>query len=273
MTKLVIIILIVLNCQILLGQTGFIDGEPKLAFWEFGYKENILVVLHGGPCVEHQYLRPEFDLLRKHCRVIYYDQRGCGLSSEADSYKWEDHVQDLKRIIDNLGPDRKVFLAGSSWGSSLALLYAYQHPTDIQGLLLSGLVNWRGKGLDKEQYNDINVKFGSNRKDTMYLRSVLESNENKRIAIWNVGRRSREPLHSLQTAPLFDSLKNIRTPILIFREDDYCHYSEVIEKYENILLNTTSFKISGSCHDTWLSNPKLFFKISNKFIKKTIRQK
>lgn len=49
--------------------------------------------------VQHAYLRPEFDRLAKVANVIYYDQRGCGKSGKAARYLWQDHVSDLKRVI------------------------------------------------------------------------------------------------------------------------------------------------------------------------------
>lgn len=254
-----------------MGQSGFIMGEPNLAYWEVGNKEDIVIVLHGGPCVEHQYLRPEFDQLKKSCRVIYYDQRGCGMSSKADTYDWVDHVKDLNRLIDSLSPDRKVFLAGSSWGSLLALLYAYKHPSDLEGLILSGLVNWGGKGLNKIDNYDLDVIFGLEKKDTIYLKPATTGKEVKKMAIANRGRPAGEPLHSMRTAPPLDNLRNIELPILIFQEDAHCIASSDIEKFVKILPNTTLFKISGTCHDTWLSNPKLFFKVSNKFIRSILK--
>jgi proline iminopeptidase len=41
-----------------------------------------LIVLHGGPDFDHKYLLPELDNLANAYRLIYYDQRGRGLSAE-----------------------------------------------------------------------------------------------------------------------------------------------------------------------------------------------
>lgn len=257
----------------LYGQTGFVAGEPELAYWEIGNKSHTVIVLHGGPCVEHNYLRPEFDRLIKHCKVIYYDQRGCGKSSPSNSYQWEDHVLDLHRLIRSLVPSQKVFLAGSSWGSLLALLYAYKYQEDVEGLVLSGLVHWGGEGLDNEAYQIFTTGRGyqPDRIDTIYLKPDLEKKYSPRRAIWYTGRRSTEPRVSFSKAPVLDSLKRIKIPILIFTEDSTCTYNEAIEHYVKTLPNSMTYKISGSCHDTWFSEPNLFFRKSNKFIKKIIK--
>jgi len=39
-----------------------------------------LVLLHGGPGTTHHYFHPHFSRAAEFSRVIYYDQRGCGLS-------------------------------------------------------------------------------------------------------------------------------------------------------------------------------------------------
>ena len=142
--------LLLLSIQILLVlpvhcQTGYIEGNPKLAFWTLGENAEIVIVLHGGPSVEHSYLRPEFDGLQKSVKIIYYDQRGCGKSEAAETYIWQEHLKDLHRVIKQQSNGNKVYLAGSSWGSILALLYTYSHPEDIKGLILSGLVSWKEK--------------------------------------------------------------------------------------------------------------------------------
>ena len=98
------------------------------------------MVLHGGPGLSHDYLRPEWDrLARPGRRVVYYDQRGCGRSGAAAPYGWREDVADLDRVVRRVSPDRPVVLAGSSWGPWLALLYARAYPQRVRALVLSGM--------------------------------------------------------------------------------------------------------------------------------------
>jgi pimeloyl-ACP methyl ester carboxylesterase len=117
-----------------------LPGEPAIAYWQIGEpsSDRVIVVVHGGAGVPHDYLRPEWDALAPLGRVVYYDQRGCGLSARPGSYTWQDHVADLERLIAQVSPGRPVVLAGSSWGSTLAAIYAKEHPADVQALVLSG---------------------------------------------------------------------------------------------------------------------------------------
>jgi pimeloyl-ACP methyl ester carboxylesterase len=107
-----------------------------------GSGASAIVLLHGGPGIRHNYLRPEWDTLSDLARLIYHDQRGCGLSTRRGPHHWRQHVADLDALILRESPQSGVILAGSSWGSYLALLYAHEHPTRVKALILSDLPPW-----------------------------------------------------------------------------------------------------------------------------------
>ncbi|HEY0778144.1 MAG TPA: alpha/beta hydrolase [Gemmatirosa sp.] len=87
-----------------------------------------LLVLHGGPGADHQYLLPQLLRLADTYDCVFYDQRGGGRSkSAADDVgpvTWRTHVDDLAHIAAELVGDRPLHLVGYSWGGLLALLYA-----------------------------------------------------------------------------------------------------------------------------------------------------
>jgi pimeloyl-ACP methyl ester carboxylesterase len=123
-----------------LGQTsGIVKGVPYLYYESLGHGTQTIVVLHGGPGLAHDYMRPEWDRLAASGRIIYYDQNGCGRSARVPPYGWRSHVADLDRLLHALAPDKRVILAGSSWGSLLSLAYAYNHPERVEALIVSGV--------------------------------------------------------------------------------------------------------------------------------------
>jgi pimeloyl-ACP methyl ester carboxylesterase len=77
----------------------------------------------------------------KRCRMVLFDQRGCGRSTPhaalEDNTTW-DLVADIERIRERLGIERWLVFGGS-WGSTLALAYAVTHPDRCAGLLLRGV--------------------------------------------------------------------------------------------------------------------------------------
>ena len=104
-----------------------------------------VVVLHGGPGADHEYLRPGFDALARGRQLIYYDQRGGGRSpvSRDVPVGWTEHVADLEALRELWEIDR-LTIAGYSWGGLLALLYALEHRDRVARLaLVSPAPTWR----------------------------------------------------------------------------------------------------------------------------------
>lgn len=97
-----------------------------------------ILVLHGGPDLDHAYLLPELDRWRDGYRLIYYDQRGRGRSAEgvrSEDVTLESEIRDLDEVRRHFGLETAALL-GHSWGAVLALEYALRHPTRISHLIL-----------------------------------------------------------------------------------------------------------------------------------------
>ncbi len=108
-------------------QCGNPDGKPAL-------------FLHGGPGGgTDPRMRRFFDPHRY--RIVLYDQRGCGKSephaSLVENTTW-DLIADIERLRVRLGIERWLVFGGS-WGSTLALAYAEEHPERVTALVLRGI--------------------------------------------------------------------------------------------------------------------------------------
>jgi proline iminopeptidase len=107
-----------------------------------------VVFVHGGPgsgCNPTQ--RRFFD--PAHYRIVLIDQRGCGRSEPQGATEQNttaDLIADMEAIRQQLGLD-KWLVFGGSWGSTLALAYAVQHPERVSGLILRGIFLSRGNEL------------------------------------------------------------------------------------------------------------------------------
>jgi proline iminopeptidase len=86
-----------------------------------------LLVLHGGPGADHDYLLPQLLDLANDFRLIFYDQRGGGRSKTDDRtpITWRTHVDDLDAVIAEFSLDPATVI-GYSWGGLLALLFAIE---------------------------------------------------------------------------------------------------------------------------------------------------
>lgn len=113
----------------------------------YGHPDSTLVVvIHGGPGGDYRSLLNCTDLANEGFRVIFYDQRGSGLSQRFPYSSYVDKglgaldlmYDDLSGVIAHYrkSPDQKVFLLGHSWGGMLATAYAGKYPEAVQGLVV-----------------------------------------------------------------------------------------------------------------------------------------
>jgi proline iminopeptidase len=117
-------------------QSGNPDGRP-------------VVFLHGGPGggSDPKYRRYHDPAAY---RIVVFDQRGCGKSrpyaSLCENTTWH-LVADIEALREHLGIDGwQVF--GGSWGSTLALAYAQNHPDRVRELVLRGIFMLRRSELE-----------------------------------------------------------------------------------------------------------------------------
>ena len=97
-----------------------------------------LIVLHGGPDFDHKYLLPDLDRLADAYQLIYYDQRGRGLSADGvrpGDVTMASEVEDLDAVRRHVKLESAALL-GHSWGTVLALEYALRHPARVSHLVL-----------------------------------------------------------------------------------------------------------------------------------------
>ena len=105
----------------------------------FGNDTNeIVIVLHGGPGNDYRYLLTLKELADKYF-VVFYDQRGTGLSPRVDAKEltMDNMVNDLDGIIDYYAQGRQVNLIGHSWGAMLASGYIGKYPTRVNKVVLA----------------------------------------------------------------------------------------------------------------------------------------
>ena len=131
---------------------GMLDvGDGNLVYWEVcGNPDGKpALVVHGGPgsgCGAHarQYFDPD------RYRVVLFDQRGCGRSTPHASDPAADMrhnttahlIADMERLRVRLGIE-KWLLYGGSWGSTLILAYAEEHPERVSEIVIPAVTTTR----------------------------------------------------------------------------------------------------------------------------------
>lgn len=124
-------------------KSGYLDEQEghKIYYAQYGNAQGEpIVVLHGGPGSKSKPKHAARYNLKKY-HIVTFDQRGCGKSTpagETQKNTLQGLLIDIERLRQVLRIDR-WYVAGGSWGSTLALAYAQMYPQHVKGLLLSSM--------------------------------------------------------------------------------------------------------------------------------------
>ena len=96
-----------------------------------------IVLLHGGPGLDHSIYKPSFSSLADIAQVIFLDHRGNGRSEPGPQAAWTlaQWGDDVRTFCDLLGIAQPI-IYGASFGDTVALAYATRHPTHPAKLIL-----------------------------------------------------------------------------------------------------------------------------------------
>ncbi len=145
----------------------------ELYYKAVGSGEPILVI-HGGPGLEHSYLLPWMQDLSDRYQIILYDQRGVGRSGgemDSSSINIDNFIADLDGLRESFGIER-VNLLAHSWGGLLAMNYAWRYPDRVRSLVLLSTVE-PGKRYEAEMRN--NQIARRTQHDSLALDSLVRS--------------------------------------------------------------------------------------------------
>lgn len=116
----------------------------------------VVIVVHGGPGWDYRSLLP-IKALSDEFYVVFYDQRGTGLSPRVDpgQLSLESSIDDLDSIVHHFGHGGTVRLIGHSWGAMLVSGYLGRHPDKVSHAVLA-----EPGFLTSELARQSNVRFG-----------------------------------------------------------------------------------------------------------------
>lgn len=127
-----------------------VSNIHEIYFEECGNKDGIpIIYVHGGPGGgSGEFARKFFDPSKY--RIIIFDQRGAGRSKpfvELRENTTFDLVSDMEKLRKFLNIDKWI-LFGGSWGTTLSLVYAINHPDKVSGMILRGIFLARQEDVD-----------------------------------------------------------------------------------------------------------------------------
>jgi proline iminopeptidase len=140
--------------------------------------------LHGGPGGDYRSLLNCKDFADNGYFVVFYDQRGTGLSKrhDKDIYSIQLMLDDLSAVIQHYrrSANQKVFLIGHSWGAMLATAYINAYSNRVNGAVLAEPGGFTLK--DTEDYlsrsNKTNL-LSEETNDAIYYDQIFTGKENE----------------------------------------------------------------------------------------------
>lgn len=251
----------------------------------FGQNSNpLVVVIHGGPGSDYSSLLRCKAFADQGYRVVFYDQRGSGLSKRhpKSSYAMQLMLDDLSAVITHYrtSPNQKVFLLGHSWGAMLATAYINKYPTKINGAILAepGGFVWqdvldysersRPLKLVKELTNDALYQnqfiTGKDSEHAIldYKLTLLSMAEgNKDNPTGNEGKLPQWRAGAIVNMALFDigekekpnwttNLSQYKTKVLfVYSENNKAYGLQHAQKVSSAYPNIQLFKVNAAGHD------------------------
>lgn len=301
---LVLILLLPISLVSIAQTQTIFEGTKKINGAEIyckviGSGEPILVV-HGGPGLAHDYLYQPFTELSKNFKLIFYDQRGCGRSSSFA----KDETVTMETLVEDLESIRKefnlanVYLAGQSWGATIALNYILKYPQNIKKLLLlepapgssefmpeiqktilSRLSEQEKEKLTKlSQMPDIKTnpetfkKFMEIRTNPYFFDSSFTKKRD--FNYFDSGRVQKFFASSVMFSSymmnynLYPRLKEINCPTLIIHGDYDIIPTEAVERMKKEIKNCELNVILDCGHFVHLEKPEIYFRLIKEFIAK-----
>lgn len=123
----------------IISSEGFLEINGSEIYYKTMGEGDPLIIVHGGPVLDHSYLLPHLAALAEDYQLIFYDQRATGRSSievAPVTMSLDGFVEDIEILRQQLDLG-KINLLGHSWGGLIAMKYALKHDDKLNHLILS----------------------------------------------------------------------------------------------------------------------------------------
>lgn len=134
-------------------ENGYLNINNAEIFYKIMGSGEPILIIHGGPGLDHSYLLPHMEQLRDEYQLIFYDQRASGKSSydvDTLTISIDGFMDDIEGIRTSLGFE-KIIVLGHSWGGLLAMYYGIRHPENVKAMILVNAMSPDSKFRKKQE--------------------------------------------------------------------------------------------------------------------------
>ena len=256
--------------------TGYVLVDEGKLFYELAGNGKNIVLLHDG-MVNREIWDEQFPLLANMYRVVRYDRRGYGKSSDPQ-LKYS-HIDDLNQLFIQLKID-KAIIFGMSSGGRLAIDFTLTYPEKVNGLVLIGAVvggfgytshmDTRGGHFNPQKFSDpvkVNEYFIMDDPYEIYSENTVAKEKVMKL-LPNLARENRVPTRPADRVAV-RFLSDIKVPALIlvgeFDIPDVHAHAGVINAG---IANSKREIIPRSGHLVPIEQPALFYETVMNFLNK-----
>ncbi|MDH5366548.1 MAG: alpha/beta fold hydrolase [Cyclobacteriaceae bacterium] len=292
------------NSEKLLIEEGYVTLNGVNHYYKTVGKGEVFVLLHGGPGMYHNELYPFFLDFAKSQKLIFYDQRGNGLSTmqkiDSTNFTVELMVEDLEELRKKFKIE-KLNIIGHSWGGLLAMYYGSKYPEHVKRLVLVDaapvntdlLIKCYEKQISmfdsaewkkvQELWNSKEYKAGDpavhnqalkiSEGVTFYNKAVIDNY--MKVAAFNENTaKNAVALNDLATGMKLnihvqEQLSNINCPTLLINGKEDFIVEEAPQLAKHLIRGSELVYIDRAGHYPFIENPEMFFEKLNRFIATT----
>lgn len=215
-----------------------------------------VIVVHGGPGGYFTYLRSLSALSDKY-RVVFYDQRGAGLSPRegTEGYTIDGFIKDLDDMVNIYSKNGPVRLIGHSWGGMLVTAYVAKNPEKVSHAVIAepAMLNKESAkeftdGLKKSRSFLDNIKMVQYLASSLFVKTLDEHDRADYVMTKILGSVKDPPYmcegealpESFNSRAGFSSYETMIMPIM--KNPELFNYNPLkgIEKYNGRLLLLSS---------------------------------
>jgi 3-oxoadipate enol-lactonase len=235
---------------------------------------------------------PEFS---RHYRCVIFDQRGWGLTIDAEDRGPAAFADDLEGLLDHLGV-QETFLVGQSMGGFTCLMFTLRRPDRVRGLVMANTFAgmrrevWLSSGEDvRAQVRSVwdrrradGIKralakdFSSRHKERAFLyKEIRLLNESAHHPISNQEQvqRLRALERSSDTSATAEALARLHTPVLfIGGEHDEVMPVSLMRLAPGLLPNARMVEVPGAGHSVYFEEPHIFNRVVLEFFAACVEQ-
>ncbi|MFX0592773.1 alpha/beta fold hydrolase [Melissospora conviva] len=251
-----------------------------------------MIVHHGAPGLgSRAEPKRSFGPFADRMRVIVFDARGSGESSDDEPFTHEQWVADVDAIREHFGYD-KIVMAGGSYGGFIALEYAVAHPDRVSALVLRDtaadtafdhLAVERARGTDRGVIPEWVIdrigtgRFESNDQLREYWRAILPLYDHQHDAAKDEARLAATRFHYRthnaafgQNMPRYDlkpKLPAITCPTLVtVGRHDWRTPVEASQVIADLVPDAELVVFEKSGHSPQLEEPEKFQQVVRDFL-------